>query len=122
MKAAIVAAGWLLPGGGYLLTRRFLQFGLFFVLISGAFGAGIAFHGGNLWPRPDELQGLDGFAVIVAQAGAMAKGLAGGPYLLARFLGDAQSYSQGRLHEYGTTLLTVAGLLNLLALVDAQKR
>jgi hypothetical protein len=117
--AALAIFGWLVPGGAYLLLRRYLQFALFLLLVSSACAAGTALQGGNRWPQPAELQGLDGLAIIVAHAGAAVKGLAGGPYLLACLLGGAHTFMDGRLHEYGTTLLIVAGLLNLLAFADA---
>ena len=52
------------------------------------------------------------------QAGAAAKLLAGAPFLLARLAG-APGFLEGRLHEYGTTLLLFAGLFNLLAISNA---
>jgi hypothetical protein len=119
MKAAAIAVfGWLLPGGAYLVARRYLQFALSLALVCCATAAGMALHGANLWPQPGELQGLDGFSVGLAQAGALAKALAGGPYLLARLSNDSQSFLSGQTHEYGTTLLVLAGLFNLLALMD----
>jgi hypothetical protein len=117
--AAVALFGWLVPGGAYLLLRRYAQFALFLLLVSSACAAGTALQGGNQWPQAAELQSLDGFTAIVAQAGALARVLAGGPYLLARFLDGNHTFLTGRLHEYGTTLLTLAGLLNLLALADA---
>jgi hypothetical protein len=117
--AVLAAFGWLVPGGAYLLIGRKRQFALSLLLVSTAFGAGLALHGGNLWPQPAELQGLDGFSALLAQAGTLVKLLAGGPYLLARVLDYSQGFLPGRLHEYGTMLLVVAGLLNLLALADA---
>ena len=63
MKTAAMAAfGWLLPGGAYLLARRYLQFAISLALVCGATVAGMALHGANLWPQTPELQGLDGFA------------------------------------------------------------
>ena len=53
------------------------------------------------------------------QAGALAKLFAGGPFLLAQLIGGSHSFLDGRLHEYGTTLLTLAGLFNLLAVSNA---
>lgn len=117
--AALLALGWLLPGGGYLLLRRYRQFALFLAVVSIASVAGVLLQGANLWPPAAELQGLDGVAVLAAHAGTLAKALAGGPYLLARLVGYSQSYLAGCLHEYGTALLTVAGLVNLLAIADA---
>jgi hypothetical protein len=118
-KWKLGAVGWLLPGGGYLLTRRYAQFAAAFGLICGAFLAGIALQGGSLWIQPGELEGVDGFTALVAQAGVAGKALAGAPYLLARVFYRSQTYLQGRLHEYGTTLLLCAGIMNLLALADA---
>jgi hypothetical protein len=120
-SAATIVAAWLVPGGGYLLARRYKQGTLFLALICAAVAAGVALHGGNLWPRAEDLQGLDGLTARIAQAGALAKGLAGGPYLIAASFGDVNTYTQGRIHEYGTTLLTMAGLLNVLAIVDARR-
>ena len=117
--AAVAAFAWLVPGGGHLLLRRYPQFAMFLFSVSGAFAAGIALHGGILWPQPGELSGLDGFTALLAQAGVLVKALAGGPYLLAHLFNYSQGFVDGRLHEYGTVLLVVAGLVNLLALADA---
>jgi hypothetical protein len=119
MKSAATAVfGWLVPGGAYLLMRRYLQFAVSLAVVCGATVAGMALHGANLWPQAAELQGLDGFVINLAHAGALAKALAGGPYLLARLCDYSQTYLSGQTHEYGTTLLVLAGLFNLLALVD----
>jgi hypothetical protein len=120
MRALGLAAfGWLVPGGAYLLMRRYLQFAVFAVLVSATFAAGLGLHGGTQWPRSAELQGLDTFATLVFQGGALAKLLAGGPFLLARLFDGGPSFLDGRLHEYGTTLLVLAGLFNLLAVANA---
>jgi hypothetical protein len=120
MKAVGLAVfGWLVPGGAYLLMRRYLQFAVFAVLVSTTFAAGLALHGGLQWPQPAELQGLDGFTVLLFKGGALAKVLAGLPCLLALLFDGARSFLDGRLHEYGTTLLVLAGLFNLLAISNA---
>ena len=115
----LVAFGWLVPGGAYLLMRRYLPFAVFAVLVSTTFAAGLALRGGLLWPQPAELQGLDLFTALVFQAGALAKLFAGGPFLLARFFDGGHGFLDGRLHEYGTTLLVLAGLFNLVAVSNA---
>lgn len=120
MKAAAgVLFGWLVPGGAYLLLRRYAQFAVSLVLVSGACAAGVALRGASQWPQPAELQGLDSFTALAAKAGALTKVLAGGPYLLAQLGDGSHTFLDGRLHEYGTTLLILAGLFNLLALADA---
>jgi hypothetical protein len=111
--------GWLVPGGAYLLARRYLQFALSLALVCCATVGGVVLHGANLWPQADDLQGLDGITAGMAQAGALARTMAGAPYLLARLCNYSQTYLNGQLHEYGTVLLALAGLFNLLALADA---
>jgi hypothetical protein len=117
--ATLLLVGWLVPGGGYLLLKRYRQFAGFLALVCAASIAGVLLGGGNLWPAAGELQGLEGLASLTARGGALAKAMAGGPYLLARMAGYSQSYLAGCLHEYGTAMLSVAGLLNLLAMADA---
>jgi len=117
----IAVFGWLVPGGAYLLARRYWQFAIALALVCCATVAGCALHGANAWPQPSELQSLDGFAVGMAKAGATARLLAGAPYFLARLVAQSQSFLSGQTHEYGTTLLVLAGLFNLLALVDGME-
>ena len=111
--------GWLVPGGAYLLMRRYRQFAAFAVLVSTTFAAGLALHGALQWPQPAELQGLDTFTKLLFQGGALTRLLAGCPYLLALPFAGARTFLDGRLHEYGTTLLVLAGLFNLLAISSA---
>jgi hypothetical protein len=111
---------WLLPGGGYLLQRRYGHFAVALAVVSAASLAGILLQGSNLWPASAELQGLDGMAALLARGAALAKLMAGGPYLVALGAGYAQTYLAGCLHESGTALLTLAGLLNLMAIAGAR--
>jgi hypothetical protein len=120
MKGVGLAAfGWLVPGGAYLLMRRYLQFAIFAILVSTTFAAGLALHGGLQGPLPADLQGLDPLTIWIFKAGFLGKLLAGSPYLLASMFGNTHSFLDGRLHEYGTTLLVLAGLFNLLAISNA---
>lgn len=115
----LTAFGWLVPGGAYLLMRRYLQFAVFAFVVWAAFAAGLVLQGGWGWPQPAELAGLDAFTALVFKAGAFAKSLAGAPYLVAWLFDGSSSFLGGRLHEYGTTLLTMAGLFNVLAVSSA---
>jgi uncharacterized membrane protein (UPF0136 family) len=116
-RLAIV--GWLVPGGAYLLMRRYLQFAIFAVIVSATFAAGIVLQGGSRWPQPAELAGLDSFTAWAFKAGALAKVLAGGPYLIAELFNGSSSFFSGRLHEQGSTLLMMAGVFNVLAVSSA---
>ena len=120
MSALLFAAfGWLVPGGAYLLMRRYLQFGVFAFVVSAAFAAGLALQGGCRWPDPAELAGLDGLTALALKIGAFAKLLAGGPYLAARFFDGSNGFLSGRSHEYGSALMLMAGLFNMLGVSSA---
>ena len=116
---ALAAFGWLVPGGAYLLMRRYVEFVGFALLVTATFAAGLALQGGYQWPQSADLQGLDSFTALFFKAGALAKLLAGGPVLLAGLVDGSRGFLEGRLHEYGTTLLTLAGIFNLLAVSNA---
>jgi hypothetical protein len=117
VKTILLAAfGWLVPGGTYLLTRRYLSFALFAGAVWSAFAAGMLLHGGAQWPAAADLAGLDGGTALFFRAGALAKAMAGAPYLLAQALDLSGTFLGARLHEQGTTLLTMAGVINALAI------
>ncbi len=120
MNSFVLAAfGWLVPGGAYLLMRRYLQFAIFASVVSVSFAAGLALHGGVGWPQPSELDGLEGFTALVFKAGALVKALAGAPYLAGWLVDGAGTLAGSRLHEYGSTLLMMAGIFNVLAVSSA---
>ena len=115
----LIAFGWLAPGGAYLIMRRYTQFALFACAVWIAFVLGLALDGRLGWPQPADLAGLDGFTASLFRASAIGQALAGAPYLLARVFGATEPFLGGRLHEYGTTLLILAGLINTLAISSA---
>lgn len=117
-RTAVMIVGWLVPGGGYLLLRRRTQFATFAVLVTATFAAGLWLGGSPSWPQAAELAGLDGFTAFGFRAVAAAKALAGLPYLASTIF-DAGTFLEGRLHEYGSALLLIAGLTNLLAISTA---
>ena len=120
MRTALtVAVGWLLPGGGHLMQRRYGRAAALAVVICGMFAAGVAMHGAASWPGPQDLEGLDGASAFLARAGWAGKAMAGGPFLAVSTLAERRDFASGFIHEYGTKLLVMAGLLNLLAIVDA---
>ena len=118
-RLALAAFGWLVPGGAYLLMRRYLQFAVFALVVCAAFAAGVALQGGCGWPSAADLDGVDGLTALTFRAGAFARMLAGGPYLIARIFGCGGAFLDGRLHEYGAALLAMGGVANLLAASSA---
>ena len=119
---ALAVVGWGIPGGAQFLTRRYVSCGLFAGAVWSAVAAGIAMQGGGQWPSGADLAGLDGPAALLFRLGAVTQALAGAPYLIAQALGLSGTFLEGRLHEHGTTLLTMAGTINLLAVSTALDR
>jgi hypothetical protein len=118
-KVAMVLFGWLMPGGAYLLMRRYVQFAVFASAVTAGVIAGVVLQGGSGWPRPEELVGLDGFTALLFRAGAAAKFLAGAPFLAASAVHDAGGFLSSRVHEYGNVLLIMAGVMNALGISSA---
>ncbi len=102
-------AGWLLPGAGHFLQRKWIRGGLLLVSIGGMFLLGLAMQG-KLYASAHDI--LD----ILSMAGDLGSGLF---YLLARQLGLGADAVQVTTAEWGTRFIVVAGLLNVLAAVDA---
>jgi hypothetical protein len=102
------AFGWILPGGVYLLKRRYDQFALCFALVAAGFAAGVALGGLNNPPQPG----------IFGAVAAVAQWFAGGPYLIARIFSHATLPIDAPIHNNGLALLMAAGAINLLAMAD----
>jgi hypothetical protein len=111
--------GWLVPGGGYYLLKRHNQFYFYLFSVLALFAAGILLKGGALWPQPEDLRDMDNVTLLLMKGGAVAKVLAGIPYVLTMLAGYSQTFADGFRHDLGTKLLVLAGLFNLLALADA---
>lgn len=103
-------ASWALPGLGHLWLGRRSKAGIFFVALTGMVAIGLALHG-QLFPFDfsDPLVGL----------AALANLGAGAPYLVASLLGLGSGDVRAVTYEYGNAFLIVAGLLNLLVVIDA---
>lgn len=66
-----------------------------------------------------EPQTGDLLTTVIYYGGFIGNVLAGLPYFFTVWLGYAQPDTAGHVHDYGTKFLVAAGLLNLLAMVDA---
>jgi len=116
MRANALTAGlvgWLVPGAGHFLTGDPRKGGIFLVLLSGMFAIGLAFHGETFTlDVPDPL-------VFLA---ALAQWAVGVPRLAAAIFGAGRGDVVAVTYEYGNTFLIVAGLLNMLVVLDAIDR
>ena len=103
-------AGWLIPGAGHLLLGKWVRALLLAVSILAMFAIGIALHGKVYQPNTGEPLDMLGFA------GDLGAGLL---YGLARLLGWGEAPVLVAVADYGTKFIVVAGLLNIVAAVDA---
>src|SRR4051812_7479014 len=108
--AVILIAGWLIPGAGHFLLKKWIRGLLLFVSIAAMFGIGLALKGKVYGPNTAELLDMLNFA------GDLGAGLL---YVLARVLDLGQAAVQIAIADYGTKFIVVAGLLNVIAAVDA---
>jgi hypothetical protein len=102
-------AGWLVPGGGHFLLRKWGRGALLAASILGMFALGLAMQG-KVYANAHDI--LD----ILGLAGDLGNGL---PYVISRFLGLGDVQVQVTTADYGTRFIVVAGLLNVIAAVDA---
>jgi len=126
-----LVAGWLVPGAGHAVLGRMRRAALFFALIMGSFGLGLA-HEGRLAlysPREGFLTGLQLVANIgVGPADAFARMSVYGEAAYTVPDPAAPSYrprietfrerQRSAVSAYGTAYLWSAGLMNLLLLMD----
>jgi hypothetical protein len=110
MTTLVCLGAWLVPGGGHMwLGRRFKGFVFLGALVL-MFAVGLALQG-RLFPF-EFTQPLVGLAAL-ADLGA------GLPYFLAWAMGWGQGQVVAVTYEYGNAFLIVAGLLNMLVVLDA---
>jgi hypothetical protein len=110
----IAVIAWLVPGGGHFLLGRRGRAGIIFGAVLLTFGLGLLMRGPMFQPRTGDL------LTTLIQFGGFIGDLASGVfYLLSVWLGYSQPDAAGHVHDYGSKLLVAAGLLNILAIVDA---
>ncbi len=102
-------AGWLVPGAGHFLLRKWGRGSLIAVSILAMFVLGIAMQGKLYGGAHDILEAL-------GLAGDLGNGLL---YFLSRMMGLGDVQVQVTTADYGTRFIVVAGLLNVIAAVDA---
>ena len=101
---------WLLPGGGHLWLRRWGRGALLLASISVMFFLGIALGGRFFQFRPSDIVETLGFL------GDFCSGLL---FLAAHWAEYYATISASPMADYGTKFLLVAGLLNVLCILDA---
>ena len=102
-------AGWLVPGAGHFLLRKWGRGALLAASIVGMFGVGIAMQGKLYSGTKDVLD-------MLSLAGDLGNGLL---YLASRAAGLGADQVTITTGDYGSRFIVVAGLLNVISAVDA---
>lgn len=110
----IAVVAWLVPGGGHFLLSRRGRGAIILGAVLLTFALGLLMRGPMFQPRTGDL--LTTLIQFGGFIGDLASGLL---YLLSVWLGYSQPDVAGHVHDYGSKLLVAAGLLNILAIVDA---
>ena len=102
-------AGWLVPGAGHFLLRKWGRGALLMLSIVGMFALGLAMQG-KVYSNAHDILDILGFV------GDLGNGLL---YVASRVFGLGADQVQITTGDYGTRFIVVAGLLNVIAAVDA---
>jgi TM2 domain-containing membrane protein YozV len=105
----LCAASWAIPGAGHIWLGRKAKGLILMVAVPAMFAIGLALHG-RLFP-------FDMSEPLVCLAALADLGI-GGVYFLASALGLGAGDVRTVTYEYGNAFLIVAGLLNLLVVID----
>jgi hypothetical protein len=109
---AVVAplVGWLIPGGGHNLLKRYGRGILLLVSVVAMFLIGLGMQGRIYKPNGGDILDILGFV------GDMGAGVL---YFVARIMDWGNVMAANAAADYGKTFLIVAGLLNFIAAADA---
>jgi len=110
MAVLAPALGWLIPGAGHMIQKRWIRGLLLFVSIVTLFLLGLAMQGRIYKANGGDILDILGF---VGDVGA------GGLYLLSQAMDWGQGAIAFATADYGTKFMIVAGLLNFIAIADA---
>jgi len=109
---AVVAplVGWLIPGGGHILLKRYGRGILLLVSVVAMFLIGLGMQGRIYKPNGGDILDILGFVGDVG-SGAL--------YFLARIMDWGDVMAANAAADYGKTFLIGAGLVNFIAAADA---
>jgi hypothetical protein len=106
----ICSAAWLVPGAGHFWQRRWQKGLVFVIVLPLMFALGLLLEG-RLFPfEPSEP------LVALAALATLGNGL---PYVVAVLMELGEGVVTAATYEYGNTFVIVAGLLNMLVVIDA---
>ena len=110
MSIVAVAVGWLVPGAGHFLLKKWWRGLLLAISVVVMFSFGVAMHGKIYSANTGDILDMLGFVGDVGSG-------------VLYFIGQALDWGQGAIStavaDYGTKYIIAAGLLNIMAAIDA---
>ncbi len=110
MAIAALCVGWLVPGAGHLIQKRWIRGMILMACVFVMFFLGLGMQGKIYSFNTGDLLDILGFFGDIGS---------GGLYMLAKM----NDWGQGAIYkataDYGTKYLIVAGLLNVVCAIDA---
>jgi hypothetical protein len=110
MSVVAPAVGWLIPGAGHLIQKRWIRGGLLLVSIGMLFLLGLAMQGRIYKANGGDILDILGF---IGDLGA------GAFYIVTLAMDWGQGAIAFATADYGTKFMIAAGLLNFIAVADA---
>lgn len=110
MSIIAPAVGWLVPGAGHIVQRRWIRGALLFISIGTLFVLGLMMQGHIYKANGGDILDILGF---IGDLGA------GGMYITTLAMNWGQGAIAFAVADYGTKFMIVAGLLNFIAVADA---
>lgn len=110
MAVWVSAVGWLIPGAGHLMQKRWIRGFLLMGSVVIMFVLGLLMQGSVYLPNGGDILHILGF---IGDIGS------GGLYIVSRALDLGQGVVAHATADYGTIYIIVAGLLNFISVADA---
>jgi hypothetical protein len=110
MAVVAPAVGWLIPGAGHIIQKRWIRGVLLFISITSLFVLGLMMQGHIYKANGGDILDILGF---IGDLGA------GGLYIVTLAMNGGQGAIAFATADYGTKFMIVAGLLNFIAIADA---
>jgi hypothetical protein len=110
MSVIAPAVGWLIPGAGHMVQKRWIRGALLLVSVGTLFVLGLMMQGHIYRANAGDILEMLGF---VGDLGG------GALYLAALAMGWGTAVISNAVADYGKMFIIVAGLLNFIAVADA---
>ena len=112
LAAVVVLAGWLVPGLGHLLLRKWARALVYFLGVAVLAVTGLALRGNIFSGSSGDAFDMLGFLADIG---------AGVFYFVSKFVHNGGPDVSRAAGDYGTRFFATAGVLNLLCVLDAHE-